>query len=373
MRRPISVRSPLEGRQLWRIGDWGGASEQIGRRWEELGSVHLDSLVGSERPVTGDAAYTVEWIVVLHRIPELAATVQSAGVSHADALLVGRHAAAVVLEPVDFKWTLETANPKQVGAQGLEVLLEQVADLAAMVAPGERGWHLLDGFFLAPDHAANRAHLAPDGPLDPSWTMLRQVDPRAFFEPLPNWDVAECLAKSDGMRLDSVEACERYYRLGAGAIGAVRKIRAGVFLEPEGRDEGPASIERLRRDRRLTSVNDLIAYLDRGLTARGDLAARLKRLERDGYGFKQFREELRRRGIAASGPELDRRLKRAYGAAMAELAVQIREAGARLVREGRTDADAIAELDAQSARWTASARSLVGRHLDRITGNVQGT
>ena len=50
VRRPISPRSPLEGRQLWRIGDWGGASEQIGRQWEIVGARCLQPLIGVERP-----------------------------------------------------------------------------------------------------------------------------------------------------------------------------------------------------------------------------------------------------------------------------------------------------------------------------------
>src|SRR5215213_11921781 len=86
-RRPISPRSPLEGRQLWRIGDWGGASEQIGRQWERIGARCLEGLVGVERPGPDGAVYLPRRALVLAAEPVLAAQVQAHGKTHADAIL----------------------------------------------------------------------------------------------------------------------------------------------------------------------------------------------------------------------------------------------------------------------------------------------
>src|SRR3954447_20959053 len=73
VRRPISPRSPLEGRQLWRIGDWGGASEQIGKRWEQLGVGGLQALLGKERVGPDGVPYIPTRSLVLVTDPELAA------------------------------------------------------------------------------------------------------------------------------------------------------------------------------------------------------------------------------------------------------------------------------------------------------------
>src|SRR6186713_902417 len=131
-RRPISPRSPLEGRQLWRIGDWGGASEQIGRQWERIGARCLERLIGVERPGPEGGVYLPKRALVLASDPDLAAQVQAHGKSHADAILIGFQEDRSVLEPVDFKWTLETANPRQVGAEVLGDLLLEAPPLLAM-------------------------------------------------------------------------------------------------------------------------------------------------------------------------------------------------------------------------------------------------
>src|SRR5687768_3224392 len=88
-RRPISPRSPLEGRQLWRIGDWGGASEQIGKQWERLGARSLKQLIGAARIGPDGEPYLPMRALVLQAEPELAAQVQAHGKTHADAILVG--------------------------------------------------------------------------------------------------------------------------------------------------------------------------------------------------------------------------------------------------------------------------------------------
>jgi hypothetical protein len=366
-RRPISPRSPLEGRQLWRIGDWGGASEQIGRQWERLGVARINALLGHERVGPGGDSYTPVRGLVLVNDLELAAQVQAHGKSHADAILVGVHNGRSVLEPVDFKWTLETANPRQVGAEVLADLLSEppqlLADrlgeiLADLPVDGETAY--IDGIFLAPDHAMNRAYLAPAGPLDPAWAVLCPVEALEFFSPLIGWDIAQVLARADGIQLRTLEVTERYYRLGAGVLGALRKLQSSVFDEKPPEVDGQALLARLRRERRLMTTGDLIAYCDRALLARGELVDKLRDVERAGYPYSRYREDLKARGGLGSD---DKRASRLFGQIMKVLAQEIRAEGRRLRDAGRADLDALAVLDAQRSRWQARGRALLDARL----------
>jgi hypothetical protein len=368
-RRPISPRSPLEGRQLWRIGDWGGASEQIGRQWEKLGARCLETLIGVERPGPDGQVYLPKRALVLHAEPELAAVVQANGKSHADAILIGIQAGRSVLEPVDFKWTLETANPRQVGAGVLgELLTEPPALLATRLAesladlplPEEPLHH--DGIFLAPDHAENRAQLAPIGSLDPAWAALCPIDAAEFFPPLPGWDVALTLARSDGAFLGTVESSERYYRLGAGVLGALRRLQSSVFDEALPTVDGPALLAQTRRERRLTTTGEVVAYFDRALSARSEVVDRLREVERGSYPYGRFREDLTARGLTAAANN-DRRWSRIYGSVMKELASEIRAEGRRLRARSANDTTVLAALDEQRARWLARGRALLDQRL----------
>src|SRR5205814_10436262 len=86
-----------------------------------------------------------------------------------------------------------------------------------------------DGRFVAPIHPANHAALLAEPELP---TLLLPVEPHAFFEPLRGWSAAQALARlesSDLNRLSSIEAIERYYRLGAGVEGGLRRLHTGLF------------------------------------------------------------------------------------------------------------------------------------------------
>lgn len=369
--RLVSPRSPLEGRQLWRIGDWGGASEAIGRRWEEVGARVLDDLLGKPRPGPNGREYLPRAAVVLTSDPALAAAVQRHGRTHADALLVGVERGRPVLEPVDFKWSLETADVRQVSRSVLEALLADPPEplrqaLAralerAGVPPDAEPLHY-DGIFLAPDHAANRVQLAPRGPLDPVWVALAPVDPQAFFAPLPGWDVAQALARADGVRLDRLETAERYYRLGAGTLGALRKLRGGIFADEPPPIDGPAATEQLRRERRLRTLGDLIAYLDRALAARSALLERLRAIERAALPYGRFRAALAERGLG-DDPRERRRWDRVHGEILATVGRALRREGRALVARGRSELEALAELEALLPRWERYAQRLLSERL----------
>jgi hypothetical protein len=368
-RRPISPRSPLEGRQLWRIGDWGGASEQIGRQWERIGARCLEDLIGVERHGPDGTTYLPKRALVLGAEPELAAQVQANGKTHADAVLVGEQAGRSILEPVDFKWTLETANPRQVGAEVLGELLtdappllatrlaESLADLPSPEAP-----IFMDGIFLAPNHAENRQQISPEGTLDPVWAVLCPIDATEFFPPLPGWDVALAMARSDSAFLGTVEASERYYRLGAGVLGALRRLQSTVFDDVLPTVDGPDLLAKLRRDRRLTTTGEVIAYFDRALIARSEVVERLREVERGAYAYGRFREDLTARGVAPAGNN-DRRWSRLYGSIMKELGAELRAEGRRLRDHGVGEIAALAEIDGKRATWLARGRALLDERL----------
>jgi hypothetical protein len=365
-RRPISARSPLEGRQLWRIGDWGGASEQIGKQWEVLGARALLTLLGIARPGPDGETYTPREAVIISATPELAAQVQANGKSHADAILVGMLDDGVVLEPVDFKWTLETADIKQVSTPVLQGLLDPpppllttALDLAvASLSPSSGSEpRLHDGIFLAPDTLANRAQLLPAGPMDPVWAALAPVDWAEFFPPLIGWHVALELARLERTSIATLEQAERYYRLGAGVRGGLRKLAAGIFaLEPEDFDDLSA-LTALQRDSKLRTVGEIVAYLDRALTGRSELLQALRTVERGAYPFGRFAADLKVVGIDTRSE--DRRWRVLYGRVMKQLGTYIRLEGQKLVESGSTEQQALGALGGRGADWQIVARQLL--------------
>ena len=317
--------------------------------------------------------YLTKRALVLQAEPALAAQVQAHGKTHADAILVGVQGGRSVLEPVDFKWTLETANPRQVGAEVLgELLTEPPPLLAARLAEAladcpepDQPVHL-DGIFLAPDHAENRAHLSPHGPLDAEWAVLMPIDADEFFPPLPGWDVALSMAQSDSAYVGTIESSERYYRLGAGVLGAIRRLQSSVFDEALPEVDGPTVLASLRRDRRLTTTGEVIAYFDRALMARSEVVDRLREIERGAYAYGRFREDLTARGMitaGAPGNNNDRRWSRLYGAIMKVLASEVRAQGRELRAGGRSDADVLAVLETGRATWMARGRALLDERL----------
>src|SRR5206468_947270 len=150
-----------------------------------------------------------------------------------------------------------------------------------------------------------------------------------FFPSLPGWDVALALARQDGAYLGRLETADRYYRLGAGALGALRRLRAGIFAEELPELDGPAELAALQRTRGLRRVNDLVAYLDRALIARSELVERLRQVERLAYPFGRYRSDLQARGIGVEGDER-RRSERLYGELMRALGQEVRRRGREL-------------------------------------------
>ena len=359
----LTRTSPLTGRLVWHIGDWGRASEHIGVRWEHVaGQLALEHLGAHDQ------------LVVLAATPKLMSEVLASGLPHADALRAWRENTHLELEPLDFKWSLETASARQVSSETLSRLLG--ADLRSLQSALDDARTALelaagsdvstrDGRFVAPVHPANHAALLADPELP---TLLLPVEPHAFFQPLPGWDAARALARlelADLDRLSSIEAVERFYRLGAGVLGALTRLQTGLFeTEPQSVDAAEL-IGELRRNGRARTLNDLLLYLQRELEQRKLLDERLAQIPRGAYPFGRLRSDLQKAGVARSVLDSRGALGRAYAEVSREMLDTVREAGRELVAEGKTPQEALDRLAEQPQRWAgvgaAQARTIAAR------------
>lgn len=375
-------RRPLTGREVWRIGDWGGASNLIGRRWESVGAAAVTNLVGRPSPTRPDFVPDRCLSFILDQAHEQA--LQSAGYSHPDVLLAGPLDRQTALQPVDFKWSLEVADLVQVTPEPLERLLgaEEPAVVAARGAafgpdglPEPEQRVLLDGFFVAPEHRANHAFLASqrnltaERPMAAGDVVFVAVDGRAFFRVLTGWELAEHLAAREGAgrMLDTLEGAEHYYRLGAGVQGALGSRRRSIFSDVTPEFDPIGDLAELRRGQRLSTLGDVVAYLDRALTARQELRKTANGIGRLAYAFAAFRADLQTRGIVLpprGAPDpggVEKAWTRLYGLVQQELGLRIKTEGLRLVQAGQSDAQAVATLQqrapelGQAARRRASA------------------
>jgi hypothetical protein len=376
---------PLAGRELWRVGDWGGASAQIGRRWELVGAAALERLV--DRPSPNQPGFVARAAVSFVDDPTLERAIHGAGLTNADAMLLGPLEGRLALQPVDFKWSIEVAGPEQVAGDSLRALLEaDVPELhAALQACLESiRWEsrelppldelvLLDGLFVAPRHAANDAFLASpanqrrERPLSPNEVVFQTVDGLDFFSPLPGWELAEILAAQEGARraLQTVEGAERYYRLGAGVLGALLARGQSIFDSSPPPIDSAGELGALRRAQRLATTEQLIAHLDRVMSARSELKKSFNQLGRTAFPFGAYRKRLHQTGVQLpereeAGPA-DRRWSRLYGLTQRELSQRLLLEGRALVAAGQTDAQALASLQARGAELAREAGAIAER------------
>jgi hypothetical protein len=364
----LTRTSPLTGRLVWHIGDWGRASEHIGARWE-----HVAGALARERLDADD------YLVVLATTPSLMAEVLGSGLPHADALRAWREDGHLALEPLDFKWSLETASARQVSSETLSRLL--AVELAALEAALHAARAALgldassplephDGRFVAPVHPANHAALLAEPELP---TLLLPVEPHAFFEPLPGWAAAHALGRlesADLDRLSSIEAIERYYRLGAGVEGALSRLHTGLFETEPRKVDATALIGTLRQAGMARTLNSLLLYLQQELANRKLLEERLALLPRSAYPFGRLRSDLQKIGVPRTVLDSRGALGRAYTEVTREMAAAIRAAGQELIDAGQTTEAALEQLAAQAPRWSeigATQARIIAARLSSAT------
>jgi hypothetical protein len=345
----LTRTSPLTGRLVWHIGDWGRASEHIGARWETVAGSLARERLGAQ-----------DYLIVLAATPALMSEVLGSGLPHADALRAWREDEQLVLEPLDFKWSLETASARQVSSDTLQRLLS--AELptletaltdarSALGVESNQAPEPRDGRFVAPVHPANHAALLAEPELP---TLLLPVDPHAFFEPLPGWSAARALARlesSDLVRLNSIEAIERYYRLGAGVEGALTRLNTSLFSTEPASVDAAALIGELRQAGKARTLNSLLLYLEHELAKRKLLEERLVLLPRSAYAFGRLRGDLQKLGLPRTVLDSRGALGRAYTEVTRGMASAIRAEGQELVASGVSTEEALDRLAAQAPRW----------------------
>jgi hypothetical protein len=362
--------------RLQRIGNWGRADEALGRHWEAVGLLALASLLGGVRSL-GPRQYTPTAILALAESEALRREVHASGLRNPDACLLGALPTGEgILQPVDFKWSLERAELPQVSAATVERLLD--ADLpgvqaqlaAARDAAGlaDGSLEFVDGFFFAPDHAENRAFLASaanaraEFPLGLTDVLLWTVDAPAFFAPLAGWELGRWLAEMDrsvGL-LQTVEGAERYFRLGAGFAGALVRLQTPLFADEPATVDARAELSRLRTTRRLYTSVDLAGYLERLMAGREALERELRDLESGLYPFRQFRAELTARKLPA---EAGSGFRERYRVIRAAIRARLRQEGRKLVGEGQTEVAALAQLKTQGPQLAKLAQGIARRVL----------
>jgi hypothetical protein len=232
------------------LADLGSASRSLGAHWEAVGGDHVSALAGTElRSPTGDT-YRCTAVQRLDTVEGLLAEASGRGLKSPDCLFAGADRfGRLVIQPGDFKFTLDVATRDQIDPapmralfdrggprlqQSLAALLDCTGGLAANEHPGrdflaavEAGRaRLLPGLFLAPDEPTNRlylrrlAHRRRNAVTEADVHFL-PVD-LTFFDGLPGAEVAPVLMAVDGIdgsRLD-FPAATYYFQLGAAVRGA---------------------------------------------------------------------------------------------------------------------------------------------------------
>jgi hypothetical protein len=363
-----------------RIGNWGRASEHIGRRWEEVGLDLLRDLLEGHRPWPHPGTAPVGW-VALSADSDLQSRLSRVGLPSPDIIVGLRDAdGARVVQAIDLKWHIEFASYKQISADALrELLARDVPGLSeqftSRIFPLEVAVEYRDGLLFAPDFPTNHAFLASaenqrqEYPIERADVLFAPVDGRSFFSPLPGWQMALLLVEYDhALRfVDNVEGAERYYRLGAGLQGAAAQLQSSIFMEVAPPVAAAEAFAWLVQSFRARPAGALAQEVDQAMAARGQLVSRLREVLRSPYRLSELGQTLRKRGIAMpQSIEEDT----AQAVACRELLRQVtighreavRRAGLSLVSQGRSDAQALATLAHQPGHFLALAQA----HADHL-------
>jgi hypothetical protein len=371
------VHSARELRRERLVGNWGGASEHIGQRWEELGLRLLrDRLAspGSTWPLDG---YRPVETIELAGDDALQTALGRAGLPNPDLILIAENGSGErALQALDFKWNLEFASYGQIRAEAIEDLLEKgIKPLQALlarsieVAPADMP--VLDGLLFSPDLPVNRwfidseQNARQEYPIEPQEVVFQKVDPFEFFSVLPGWEMAVLVARvdrSDG-RLQALETAEHYYRIGAGLLGAAAQLKVSVFVRQPPAVEAEYAMSWLRAKVRPPSSAGFVQHAEKLMAARGQLQLRLRNLTRSPFRFADLADALKVRGVTL--PERESGLPPAererWGGLLRRVATEHKEiiyrTGLRLTETGLSDAEALTRLEADSRRYIERARA----------------
>lgn len=217
-------------REVMGLADRGGASGLIGERWGDLSAAQAETWVGTARPVPGSAhhPFTVERVVRLDALPDVAAMASQRGLQNPDLLLIGQRAGKTAIQAADAKFSVETARAKQVSATVVANLLdagEIITDLLGDVGVAPE---LIPGVFLSPDFPLTHLMLRRRQGIvrvtvQPDEVVTLPAPAHHFFAPLEGAPIMAPLAEIDALpvRLDeSLLASLYYFRLARAAVGS---------------------------------------------------------------------------------------------------------------------------------------------------------
>ncbi|MGE5619682.1 MAG: hypothetical protein ACM3US_10535 [Sphingomonadaceae bacterium] len=371
---------PPQFRELRRerlVGNWGGASEQIGRRWEELGVEALRARISSTAPWPGNG-YRPTDIVELAGDNSLQLALSRSGLPSPDVIVIlqdekrGR-----ALQALDFKWNLEFASYVQIRAEAVRALLErEVAPLRALLDrhladEDPRDLPIEDGLLYAPRLPVNSWFLQSDQnyhqeyPIEADQVLFENVDPLLFFGQLSGWELAVLLARADRspQRLRNLEGAEHYYRIGAGLQSAVAQFQVSIFCRRPPTVTADAAFDWLKTHVRPASSAGFLQFAERLMAARSQLTTRLRGLLRSPYRFSDLVESLKVRNLHLPEKEdgLPAAERQRWGDILRKVAAEHKElvyrTGLRLVEVGLSDAEALARLEGDSRRFASQARA----------------
>ncbi len=206
-----------------------------------------------------------------------------------DSLVVGLAAGKLVLQPVDFKFSLDHADGGQilpdVAIAAGDALEPEIANCVKAIALGhyDAGWReaVVAGILVAPPSPSNRRTRVPGNPLI-RWI---EVSPAEFFSRLPARDVSGWLQEQDGARDPNgdFDLWEAYYRLGIGIAGAVSRLQTSVFAAREPGEVVPAglpAVQAFSRSHGAHNTAELIEVLRPAMAARRELESAINQVRR---------------------------------------------------------------------------------------------
>jgi hypothetical protein len=359
------------------VGNWGGASEQIGRRWEELGLALLRERLESASAPWPANGYRPAEVIELAGDDALQTALARAGLPNPDAILIAENARGdKAFQALDFKWNLEFASYGQIRAEAIDDLIEKgIKPLQALltrsvgVLPSDVP--VLDGLLYSPELPVNRwfidseLNAKQEYPIEPQEVIFQDVDPFRFFSPLPGWEMALLLARLDRSeaRLKLLEGAEHYYRIGAGLMGAAAQLQVSVFVRQPPAVNPEHTMAWLRSKVRPPSSGAFLQHAEKLMTARGQLQTRLRTLTRSPYRYADLAETLKSRGVVL--PERESGLPAAererWGGVLRRVGAEHKElvyrTGLRLTERGLSDVEALARLEADSRRYSDRAKT----------------
>lgn len=366
------------------MGNWGRASEHIGKRWEEVGLDLLLDLLEGRRPWPRQGTVPIGW-VALSADSELQSRLSRVGLPSPDVIVGLRDVdGGRAVQAIDLKWHIEFASYKQISAEALrELLARNVPGLCEQFVSGifplDESTAYRDGLLFAPEFPTNHAFLASaqnqrqEYPIERTDVLFAPVDGKYFFSPLPGWEMALLLVEYDRTprSVDNVEGAERYYRLGAGLQGAAAQLLSSIFLEEMVPISAAEAFAWLSHSFRARPAGALAQEVDKAMAARGQLVSRLREVLRSPYRLSELSQTLRNRGIAMpQSIEEDTPQTAACRELLQQVTAGHREAvrrvGLSLVSQGKSDAQALAVVAHQPGHFLALAQV----HADRLVAQL---